>query len=394
MHLLVSGTGTLLLILVAPFVAKLLHEPALATYLILFALDIPLFSLAQAHREVLIGLGSFRERARMSTGRWIARLCFVILFVQLGLSIPGAILGMIGASIVELIIARIYIQPSPFFRPSLKASILWTHVAPLLISAVSMRLYDKADILLLKYLGGTTAQAGFYAAAQNLALLPGLFSLSFSPLMLATLTRLLAASHKEEARRIIQQSLRLMVLLLPFIIVISVTSTGIVTLIFGAPFSPAGPILSILIVSAIGMTIVSTHSAILVASDRPHWTYFVSAPMLLLAIAGYLVVIPRWGPIGAALVSTFFSLAAAFASGLMVHSIWRMFPPVSTVLRSLAVAVLAAAVGILWQTHGVMIVVEVLVLGLIVVGGLILLGEFTNNEIDIAREFFLMKSEA
>lgn len=394
MHLLVSCTGALLLILGSPYIADILHEPALAAYLTLFAIDIPLFSLAQAHREVLIGLGKFRERARLSTARWIARLCFVILFVELGLTIPGVILGMIAATIVELVVARIHIRPSPFYRPSLPAAILWSHAAPLLILAFSMRLYDKIDLLLLKYLGGTTAQAGYYAAAQNLALLPGIFSMSFSPLMLATLSRLLASSRQEEAKRIIRHALRLMVLFLPFIAIISGNSTGIITLIFGSDFRPAGPLLSFLIISGIALTVVSTNSAILIASNRPHWTYLVTVPMLLLSITGYLLLIPRWGPAGAAFVSTFFSIAAATATSVEVHLLWRVLPPFHSVIRSMLMCVLGGVLTMLWRSEGVMIVFEVLALSALVLFGLILLREFTTEEIGIAREFFLMKSEA
>jgi O-antigen/teichoic acid export membrane protein len=249
-------------------------------------------------------------------------------------------------------------------------------------------------LLLLKYLGGTTAEAGFYAAAQNLAMLPGIFSMSFSPLMLATLSRLLASSREEEAKRIIRHALRLMVLLVPFITIISANATGITTLIFGSKFHPAGHLLSFLIVSAIGLTIVSTSSAILIASNRPHRTYLVTAPMLALSVGGYLLLIPRWGPMGAAFVNTLFSICGAAVISVQVHLIWRVLPPFHSVARSILFCGLAAALSVIWQSHGMMVVVEALTLGVLVLLGLILTGEFTRSEIGIAREFLLMKSEA
>ena len=63
LHLLTSAAAMLLLALLAGPLAALLHEPHLAGYLRLFSLDIPLFSLAQAHRNILVGIGGFRERA-------------------------------------------------------------------------------------------------------------------------------------------------------------------------------------------------------------------------------------------------------------------------------------------------------------------------------------------
>src|SRR5215469_3137849 len=125
LHLAASCAATVLLWLLAVPIAKLLNEPVLATYLCLFALDIPLFSLAQAHRHIMLGLGFFRQGALARAGRWVSRLLLIILFVELGFSVSGAILGSIGASLVELAIGRCHVRPSclgrvPLLYPSLR----------------------------------------------------------------------------------------------------------------------------------------------------------------------------------------------------------------------------------------------------------------------------------
>ena len=106
LHLMISAAAMLLVTALAGPIAAILHEPHLVNYLRLFSLDIPLFSLAQAHRNILVGLGGFRERALASAGRWVTRLLAIVLLVHLGFSIPGAIVGSIAASFVELIIAQ------------------------------------------------------------------------------------------------------------------------------------------------------------------------------------------------------------------------------------------------------------------------------------------------
>src|SRR6266545_6524297 len=101
LQLAVSGVAAVLLWLLATPLARLLNELVLATYLRLFALGIPLSSLACVHRHLLIGIGGFRPRAFASASRWIARLLLIVVLVALDLSVPGAILGSIGASLVE-----------------------------------------------------------------------------------------------------------------------------------------------------------------------------------------------------------------------------------------------------------------------------------------------------
>ena len=101
-HLALATAAAALLVLLAGVVARILDTPALATPLRLFALDIPLFCLAQAHRSILVGTGDFESRALAAAARWVSRLLLVILFVELGLSLHGAVLGSIGASLVEV----------------------------------------------------------------------------------------------------------------------------------------------------------------------------------------------------------------------------------------------------------------------------------------------------
>src|ERR1700736_5018542 len=185
----------------AGVVAEALKAPSLAGYLRLFAIDIPIFSLAQAHRTILVGTGDFHGRAIVTAVRWIARLILIVVLVQSGLSITGAILGSIGASVVELIFCRFYVQPDLFGKNSFPARQLWISAGPLLFYALSMRVVDKLDLILLQGLRGRVSEAGVYGAAQNLTLLSGLFASAFAPLLQSTLTRLLRDEKLELARR-------------------------------------------------------------------------------------------------------------------------------------------------------------------------------------------------
>jgi hypothetical protein len=62
-YLLVSVLATFFVWILAWPIGNILQEPTLPKFLCLFAIDIPIFGLAQAHRNILIGLGSFRRRA-------------------------------------------------------------------------------------------------------------------------------------------------------------------------------------------------------------------------------------------------------------------------------------------------------------------------------------------
>ncbi|MDH4195535.1 MAG: oligosaccharide flippase family protein, partial [Nitrospirota bacterium] len=102
--------GALLLTLLAFPLAALMNEPLLAPYLCLYSLHIPLTGLAQGYQNILVGIGYFRQKAISSAGQWIARLALILLLVEMGLSIQGAILGSIGASLVEIAMSRRYLR--------------------------------------------------------------------------------------------------------------------------------------------------------------------------------------------------------------------------------------------------------------------------------------------
>src|SRR5262245_30301322 len=101
LYMIVGGGIMLLLWLVATPIAEVFKEPKLGFYLRLFACDIVLFNLAQAQRSILIGIGRFRERALVSAGRSIGRVLLIVTLVGCGFSVPGAILGFMGASLTE-----------------------------------------------------------------------------------------------------------------------------------------------------------------------------------------------------------------------------------------------------------------------------------------------------
>src|SRR4051812_48773023 len=121
-HLIVGLASAAALWFLSAPAAQILNAPALAGYLRFFAIDIPIFSLAQAHRGILVGIGQYRERAVVTAVRWLTRLFLVLLFVQIGFSINGAIAGSIGASLLELACARFYVRPSIFARLSVRVS--------------------------------------------------------------------------------------------------------------------------------------------------------------------------------------------------------------------------------------------------------------------------------
>ena len=364
--------------------ARLLGEPELAAYLALFALDLPIFALAHCHRNILIGRGRYAERARTSAGRWIARLVIIVLLVELGLSVNGAILGSIGASLVELAIARHYIRPS-WSAPTVALVSLWDYAVPIFLATLTLRLLGLG-LFLLKILGASAAQAGIYGAAQNVSfVMPGVLAVSLSPLLQSTITRVMREDDLPAARTLARNAIRTVVGMLPLAVVAAAASDDVAILLFGAQFAGAGPLLAILVFAGLAMMMINLINAILIACGKPSWTLWLAAPLLPAAIAGHLVAIPRFGPIGAASVNTVVAGLGALAGVIAVCKWLQIEVPVATLFRSVLLSWMAYSLVHFWPAHGFAAVGKMAVASLLVLGGFIALGELQHKEIQFFR---------
>jgi len=386
LHLAAAAIATATVWVFAGSIAALLHEPALAGILRLFALEIPLFGIAYAHRDVLVGTGRYSERARMSGARWIVRLILVIALVGAGLSITGAILASMGGLLVELIIARRYVQPTVFGRSSLPVRRVLLVAVPLVVFGLCMRTFDRVDLLVLKALGSTAADAGVYAAAQSLALLPGLFTLSFSPVLLSTLTRALREGKDAVARSLTRDALRMGLRLLPFGGLVAGSAAEIVLFVFGPLYAPAKGVLAVLTFGALSLVIVSISTAVLTAINHARFAATLGIALLVSATVGHLLVIPHFGAMGAAVVTTSVATAGAFAALIALYSVWRVAPPLPSLLRSVAVTSGVFALATFLPASGLLLIAKLPVLAILSIAALHLLGEFTGPELAIARE--------
>ncbi len=375
--------------ILAPAVAGFLGEPRLISPLRLLTIDVPLLVMGFGHQIILTGRGRFGQRALAIAARWIARLALIVLLVSLGLSINGAILGTIGASLVELIIAMRYDRPALFRRVHAPVRMLYVYALPLFLLSLSLRFIQQVDLIAFKALGGATAMAGIFAGARNLALMAALFSMAFSPLLLSTLSRLVGIGDLEHARDMGRDALRFPFLLLPLIGIAVGASLEITVFALGMEFEAAAPLLEQLVVAGIAMTLFGVCSSILTAAGKPNWTFALVGPLVPITVVGHLIAVPRWGALGAATITAVVSVTAAVLGVLAVGRLWRIWPPITSILRGVAVALAAYAAARWWVASGWLIVIKLSLISIAVPALLWLIGEFNARERQLLRSVLL-----
>jgi O-antigen/teichoic acid export membrane protein len=358
------GSATALgLWLVAPWVATVLDEPRLSSVLRLFALDLPLFALAQGHLQILVALSRFRLRALLPLVRWLVRLALIVVGVEAGLAIHGVILGIVGTSLIEVLLARRFVQPALFGRSGVPVQTLFTYAVPLLFSTLCLRVFDRLDLILLKFFAKSDAVLGMYGAAQTLTLAAGLFAVAFSPVLMSTLTRAVRAGDSGYAREISRDGLRCVPLLLPLAGILAGSARDLVPLMFGEEYLPIVPVFQCMAFAGVASVGISVGSAILVAAGRPSWTLRIAAPLPVIALFAHAYVIPRYDAIGAAFVTVLCATAGACMAFAAVHRLWHVTLPTAATIQGAVLAVVGVAVAGAWSTPGALVIVKLAALG-------------------------------
>jgi O-antigen/teichoic acid export membrane protein len=386
---LVIDLATMVLVwLAAPPVAAFLGEPEMTVILRLFAIDIPLYGRARVQRDILVGLGRYGRAALATSGRWIFRLVFIVILVEAGLSIRGAVIGSIGASIIEALINRTGMGWLLFGRLGFPVRRMLGYAVPLFLTSVLMLLFNRMDLFLLKILGATTARVGAYAASQNASLVVGILGVALSPVVLSTLSRQRASGERESARATVRNGLRAVVLYTPLVALISMSASEIVPFLFGPGFEDGIAVLAILSFAALGLVLHGVGCATLTAAGEPRLILALTVPVPVIALIGHLAVIPRYGMTGAATVSLVVTWLGTSLVLLAVARVWRSWPGLLTIVRSAATSVVVVAAAGMWSAPGAWVVVKLAVLAGFALLLLLVLGELKTPEIRSVMALF------
>ena len=106
------------------------------------------------------------------------------------------------------------------------------------------------------------------------------------------------------------------------------------------------------------------------------------------------MLIPRLGAIGASLVTTVFAGLGALAAVLAVYRIWRVLPPLATLLRSVLICGVGYALGAFWPAPGFWLLVKLPAIGVVIALAFLSLGEFSAGEIALTRSMLRWRTVA
>jgi len=367
--------------LLAGWIAQWLKDPLLGPYLRLFALEIPLFGLFLACRNVLAGTGRYRQQAVMSAARWLGRAALIVLLIQMGWGVRGAILGSVGGVLIAWVVGQAFVGGATWGRAGFPVRQLVDLAVPVFLLMLTARLFDQFGMLMLYAMLGSSPEIGYYGAAQNVSMVTGVVAATVVPILISTLVAAVRGGDEAGAREVVARSVRASLALIAFAAIVPGSSAAVVELLFGADFLGAGPLLSWLVFVAVSLIIISVGIALLIARGRVLPAVVLTAPLLPLSLLGHYLLIPRLGALGAAIVTTVTAVLAAGICTAVALRVWQVRLPIGTLLRSVALGVAAYVAASVWPASGLLVVGKVAVLSVLVMVGFVVLGELSRAEL-------------
>jgi len=370
-------------------VAGLLGDALLADYFRMFAIQIPIFGVGAAGRNVLAGQARYREQALASAVGWLGRVGFIVLFIELGFGIEGAILGSISGTLSGSLTALILVGAPVWGRAGFPIRQLMQLALPAFLAMLAARLLDQVGLLALQVLAGTEAEVGYYGAAMNVFLLTGVVGAAVTPVLISTVTAARYRRDHDQVSQVSSGSVRFGLVLFPFAAIVAGAAHELAVLLFGPEFSFAAVPMAALIIAAAARALAVIVSALLIAVDRAWTSALIALPLPLLSVAVLVPVIPAFGAVGTALVTMAIAIAAAVVSIAVVRPIVGMPVPTSTLARCAVLSTVAFAASAAWPVPGLLVLVKVGLLALAVLVALLATGELSREEIQALRQMAL-----
>jgi O-antigen/teichoic acid export membrane protein len=209
----------------------------------------------------------------------------IVLFVSLG--------GFANFAINALVAMRFanirWNVDIPFWKNALKRA--W----PIGVSILFSLIYYKADTLILGFVR-TQSEVGIYGAAYRVLDILVTFPFMYAGVLLPVIAKAWANGQKERFSHLIQRSFDAFCLVVfPIVIGAQLVATKGMLLVAGDKFIQSGNVLRILVI-AVGVIYISTiFSHAIVALDKQRSMLPVYITTAILALAGYIFLIPIYG---------------------------------------------------------------------------------------------------
>jgi O-antigen/teichoic acid export membrane protein len=376
--------------LLAPELASWLGVPQSAALIRIAVVDVPCFGTYFLISHVLNGRRDFAGQSVGITLYALTKVVGTAALTLIGLSITGALIVNILASLVGLLCVTLragrpsFVLNRAALRPILQLA------APVAWIALGTQLLSNMDLWFLGHAGSDigTKTGGYYVAAKNLARIPNLIAFVMNSVLIPSIAHAIAANDPQSARRIIRGSMRFLSLtLLPGCALVAIEAGPLMSVLFRPEYSAGARFLQLLVIAnGFLQTLCSTFITILVATRRQREGAVVALVAILPAVLLNAALVHWWGSMGAALAAALSATIAVTVAGFATYKHTGSFielPILGKVL--LATAIVCIVANLLPSKGLALLLCDLVLLALLFAGLCIAFGVLTRADLLLLR---------
>jgi O-antigen/teichoic acid export membrane protein len=310
------GGVTILFFIASPAIAYALGDPTLTPLFRISTLVIPAFALASFYFYYFTGLHKFNTQAWLKTIRSVARLGFILglafYLKSRGLALEGAIIGYVFAPFFVFLAATFFdpyrkLKPEGFFDWRKLLQYAW----PMTLFLIAYEFLITIDLYLVKGILRDDTLAGLYNGAITVGRIPYFLFYALTIIILPAVSKSTSSNNHGETKKLIGQSLRLMVMfLVPIAILMAVYSRPVLQIFYGNKFLAAAGPMSILMGGVTFLTIFYVMAFALNGAGRVKAPMYIAFAGLATNIILSYFLIQKYALVGAAVATSITSFVA------------------------------------------------------------------------------------
>lgn len=308
-------------------------------------------------------------------------LGLIALFAMTSPGVVEMVFAMVVANAIWLIAMIQFAKPFVNVRPLFEWS-QWRFILsqswPIAVSIIFNLLYLKGDILFLAYFRDQV-EVGLYGAAYKILDVLTVLPTMLMGLVLPSLVAMWSDRNLEAFRSRVARIFDLFILaVVPVVVGAQLTATELMELIAGSGFRDAGPVLTWLIIALIGVFLGALYGHLIVAIGKQRimtWGYVFVA---VVAIVGYLWLIPPYGMWGAVWVTLVSEALITILTFTVVYRNSGALPSPTTTVKSLVAAGIMYLALLNLETH---VLIDIVVGSTIYGSALFALKAITLNDV-------------
>jgi O-antigen/teichoic acid export membrane protein len=371
--------------LAAPHVARLMRIPEGELLLRVAIMDLPLMALFTSYDGILTGRRQFGGLAAAQVVGGVAKLAGVVALIGIGFSVERVLIAIVVSTCVACaVVATRY--PPRGFQPSGRVMGEMTVItAPLALYLVSGQVLLNLDLWSLKGLWqGNGEVVGHYVASMNLSKSLMVVSGAQAGVLFSSVAWAVASGDIVRARRHIQDATRFALIIAAAAwVILGFNASEILSLLYSRAYADGERFLPLQLAGFGLFALLDAFSHALMAAGRQGLVAGgIVATLPLVWLSNY-ILIPRIGPLGAAISMLVGLIIGTLVIGTMAHRHFGSLIQPSTLLRVLLAVVVVGLASSTTHVIGPVVLVKLALLGGIYLLVLYVTGEITGKDLGL-----------